>query len=371
MPAPYSTLQQIYTKVRRLVRAPSAQQLSDDEINNYVNTFLLYDLPETLRLFNLRKTFTFYTTPYVDTYPLGNVDEGVNPDNQFYNFKNKYITIHPPLYIAGFQRFYTQSREQFFGMYPQIQSITTSVLGNGVQTRFVGNLPSNSTVPNSTILRGSVLFNSIDTWNNGVAYYDVPFVDGAHAAYPLAVPPIAGGPNFPTFGELVAVNAAPTGIFDPNNYVNYVTGQYVVTFAIPPGAGEQVFAQSVPTVIAMPQAMLEFDDVLTLRPVPDQVYKVNFEVYVQPIELLSTNLAQEPELQQWAQYIAYGSTLKIFQDRMDMESIQNIMPEFKRQELFCLRRTIVQLTNQRTATIFTEGNANWPYGGWGNFGNSY
>ena len=358
MPAPYSTLQQIYTKVRRLVRAPSANQLSDNEINNYVNTFLLYDLPEALRLFNLRKTFTFYTTPYVDTYPLGNVDEGANPDNQFYNFKNKYLTIHPPLYIAGFQRFYTQSREQFFGLYPQIQSITTSVLGNGVQTRFVGNLPSNSTVPNSTILRGSVLFNSIDTWNNGVAYHDVPFVDGVYL----------GNPIFPTFGELVPVNGAPTGIFDPNNYVNYVTGQYVVTFAIPPGAGEQVFAQSVPTVIAMPQAMLEFDDVLTLRPVPDQVYKVNFEVYVQPIELLAAG--QEPELQQWAQYVSYGAAKKIFQDRMDMESVQMIEPEFRQQERFVMRRTIVQLTNQRVATVFTEGNANWPYGGWGYFGNN-
>lgn len=369
MPAPYSTLQQIYTKVRRLVRAPSAQQLSDTEINNYVNTFLLYDLPEALRLFNLRRTFTFYTTPYVDTYPLGNVDE-TNPDNQFYNFKNKYLTIHPPLYIAGFQRFYTQSREQFFGMYPQIQSITTSVLGDGIQTRFTGNLPSNSTVPNSTILRGSVLFNSIDSWNNGIAYYDVPFVDGVHAPDPLAVPPIPGGPNYWSFGELVPVNGVATGIFNPNNYVNYVTGQYVVTFAIAPGAGEQVFAQSVPTVIAMPQAMLEFDDVLTLRPVPDQVYKVNFEVYVQPTELLSTDLAQEPELQQWAQYIAYGASRKVLQDRMDMETLQMIEPEFRAQERFVMRRTIVQLTNQRVATVFTEGNANWPYGGWGYFGNN-
>jgi hypothetical protein len=354
MPAPYSTLQQIYTKVRRLVRAPSANQLSDDDINNYVNTFLLYDLPEALRLFNLRKTFTFYTTPYVDTYPLGGTDETLNPDNQFYNFKNKYITIHPPLYIAGFQRFYTQSREQFFGMYPQIQSITTSVLGDGFQTRFTGNLPSNSTVPNSTILRGSVLFNSIDVNYNGIAMYDVPIVD-----------PI----GFPEFGQLVPINT-PVGVFDPDNFVNYITGQYVVTFPVAPFAGQQVFAQCVPTVIAMPQAMLEFDDVLTLRPVPDQVYKVNFEVYVQPIELLSTNLAQEPELQQWAQYIAYGASRKVFQDRMDMESLQMIEPEFRQQERFVMRRTIVQLTNQRVATLFTEGNANWPYSGWGYFGNN-
>jgi len=90
MPA-LTTLSQIYTKVRRLVRAPSTMQLSNSDINDYINTFILYDLPESLRLFNLRKTFTFYTTPYVDTYPLNLADETINTNNQFYNFKNKYI----------------------------------------------------------------------------------------------------------------------------------------------------------------------------------------------------------------------------------------------------------------------------------------
>ena len=361
MPAPYSTLQNIYTKVRRLTRSPSANQLSDNEINNYVNTFVLYDLPEALRLFNLRRTFQFYTTPYVDTYPLGTAAEILDPNNPFYNFKNKYITIHEPLYIAGFKRFYTQSRDQFYGLYPQIQSINAfSTLGNGVITQFTGRLPV-TTVPAipgvnnaSTVLRDHVIFNSIDANNNGIVMHDVPIL----------------GAGYPTFGNLVVPNQPATGIYDANNFVNYVTGQFVVTFPVAPAVGKQIYSQCVPTVVALPQAMLEFDDTLVLRPVPDQVYEVSFEVYVQPAEMLSTNLAQEPELQQWAQYIAYGASRKVFQDRMDMESLQMIEPEFRKQERFLLRRTIVQLTNQRVATLFTEGNANWPYGGFGWFGNN-
>ena len=190
MPAPYSTLQQIYTKVRRLVRAPSANQLSDDEINNYVNTFVLYDLPEALRLWNLRKTFTFYTTPYVDTYPLGNVDEGANPDNQFYNFKNKYITIHQPLYIAGFQRFYTQSREQFFGMYPQIQSITTTTTGTTQVINLLADPggppanPANFTIPGY----GVVLYTKMDV--------TTPFKGGALSAMTLSIGKSGGSATY-------------------------------------------------------------------------------------------------------------------------------------------------------------------------------
>ena len=60
----------------------------------------------------------------------------------------------------------------------------------------------------------------------------------------------------------------------------------------------------------------------------------------------------------------------LFQDRMDMESLQMIEPEFKKQENLVNRKTLVQLANTRTATIFTEGNANWPYGGWGFFSSS-
>jgi hypothetical protein len=54
---------------------------------------------------------------------------------------------------------------------------------------------------------------------------------------------------------------------------------------------------------------------------------------------------------------------------MDMDSVTMIMPEFKKQEALCLRKTIVQNTNERVATIYTESNGTngangfgWPGG---------
>ena len=45
------------------------------------------------------------------------------------------------------------------------------------------------------------------------------------------------------------------------------------------------------------------------------------------------------------------------QDRMDMETLAMIEPEYKKQENLILRRTIVQQTTQRTSTIYTEQTA--------------
>jgi len=55
-----STLAQIKTKVRRLTRSISEQQLSESDLESYINTAVLYDFPEHLRHFNLKTNFTFY-----------------------------------------------------------------------------------------------------------------------------------------------------------------------------------------------------------------------------------------------------------------------------------------------------------------------
>lgn len=345
MPAPYSTLQDIYTKVRRLTRSPSQAQLSNDDINDYVNKFVLYELPQELRLFNLRRIFTFYTEPYVDTYSTTTF----NVNDPFYDFKNRYISIHEPLYIGGQKGFFSQSRDQFFGLYPKIQSLVQIATGDGVTVQFTG------TLTNAPLIRNFVQFSSIDVNSNSLIQVDVPFAPG--------------NVNYPEFGNLVVPNQPSAAVIDVNNNINYVTATYTVTFAFAPDAGQPIYAQTVPAVLARPQAILYYDNTFTVRPVPDKAYKIEFECYIQPTELLSTDLNQEPELKSWAEYIAYGASRKVFQDRMDMESLQMIEPEFKRQERLVVRPTIVQLTNQRTATIFTEGNANWPYTGFGWFNN--
>jgi len=298
-----STLEQIRIKVRRLTRSPSAAQITDATINEYINTFILYDFPEHLKTFKLNTTLTFYTEPYIDTY---------SGDDIVTNFDNIYSAVYENSYIAGNKALFSQNREEFFSLYPKTELKRDVGTGNGVLTAYAGTLPS---VP---VLRNHVLFTSIDANNNGIKAYD----DG----------------NGNLTGDVVV------------GAINYITGAYAFTFTTPPGNGETIYSQTVPYEEGLPSTILYYANEFTFRPIPDQSYRVELEVAVRPTELLQD--ANMPEISQWWQYIAYGAAKKIFEDKMDTESIAKIIPEFKKQELLVNRRTIDQQSKQRVATIY-------------------
>lgn len=343
----YSTLSQIKTKVRRLTASLSTAQLSDDDLNQYINTFVLYDFPEHLRLFNLKTTLTFFTAPYIDTYSTNTIDE----TDPLYNFKNKYLTVNQPAYIAGFQALWVQSEDQFYSIYPKINSIQNiGVGGDGTTTMFSGNI--NTTQPDTItfnqsglILRNNVLFSSVTTDGNSLALIDFP------------------SDTSPLIGYLGAPGSDADSVTN-SGQINYLTGDFNLTFSSAPAAGATINSQTVLVQPSLPQTILFYDTQFTIRPVPDQAYRVTMEAFIRPTELLEDS--DQPELAEWWQYIAYGTAKKVFEDRRDLENVQKIMPEFKTQERLINRRTIVQQTNQRTATIYTEqtGSSGMFGGGW-------
>jgi hypothetical protein len=98
--------------------------------------------------------------------------------------------------------------------------------------------------------------------------------------------------------------------------------------------------------------LLHYNDTFTLRPVPDQPYNISMEVYVRPTFFMETG--DTPYLNEYWELIAFGASRKVLQDRLDMDTLQLIEPEYRKQMTLVMRRTIVQLTNERTATIYTE-----------------
>jgi hypothetical protein len=377
-----TSLAAIRNKIRLITRSLSEAQLSTAQLDQYINTYVLYDFPETLRLFNLKSTFTFYTLPFIDTYSTSNVS------SPLYNFENKYLTTDSPIYIAGYNALFSQSREEFYGIYPIVNSISNiGITGNGTNSTFSGFInTSQSNIPLQsnqlmTLLQNNVLFSSIDANFNGLAMADSPILDattGNPTTYGLLYNALAydnqpydslTNPN----GYPVLSLAAPyftNSLFPVSNYINYLTGQYVVTFNTPPAAGVTINSQTVPVNPAIPQALLFYDGSFVVRPVPDQSYRVDMEVWVQPTELLS--LGQSPDLQEWWQLIAWNAAKKIFEDRMDYDSINLIMPSLKEQEALVLRRTIVQNTTQRVMTIYSNQNGvGYNSSGFGQGGGSF
>lgn len=313
-----SSLTAIIDKVRKLTRTPSTVLLTNAQIEEYVNTFIQYDFPEQLRLFTLRRNFSFYTQPNVDVYET---TAGAVTDPLF-NFKNVITTVHPPVYVNGYQARFTLSQEQFYLIYPKVNTSFQLGTGDGVTLGFSG------TVTPVPILPGTVVINGTGTNNASDVFIDDPQTSET--------------------GNLIVPND-PAFAFGT---INYLTGAILITFNNAPASGQSVNVLFYSYQPARPDMILFFDNKFTIRPVPDQSYKVEMEVFIRPTELLNAN--QSPELEQWWQYIAYGAAKKIFEDRQDLESVTLINPEFKQQERFVLRRTLVELSNQRASTIYTE-----------------
>ena len=297
-----TNLTNIRDKVRRVTNRPLENQLSTADLDDYINTFYLYDFPEHLRVINLKEIFSFITEIGVDVY----------------NFTpNTNITIEPPVYVGGYEVLFSQSREQYFSLYPQIQSNDVLTVGNGTPGPFAG------TITATPIKRNRVILSTVDTAGNALSATDAT---------------TAG-----VFAGDVAAGAT----------INYTTGVIAgVTWTGNIAATENIEVQYVNYQAARPQAVLFYDDTFQLTPVPDQAYEVRMDSYVTPAAL--TNGADEPQIRAWWQLIALGAARKIFEDNLDMESAQLLKPTFEEQMRLVERRTIKQLSIQRSATIYNS-----------------
>ena len=341
-----STRAAIRLKVRRLTRSPSVSQITDAQINEKINTVIRYNLPSEVRLFTLRKTFSFYTNVNQDTYYTNTLNE----NDPMFNFKNAVILASSPVYIAGNQVKMMQDRSAFFRSWPQFQKKIKIGTGTGATTQFTG------TLADKPITHRSILFSSQDTLGVSVQLIDVPIVSTAlnHKG-----PEIFRGNLYDPRG--VVPEAPIQGIL--SNTIDYTTGVFTINFSGFIGQGQDVFVQTVPYVAGKPISILFFDNAFTVRPIPDDSYEIKIEAQVPATEL--DDDTESPDLEQWWQWIAYATSKLIFEERLDTESVQRILPAMKEQELFVLSRTLDQLSETRAPTIYQNNNVGhhviWPF----------
>ena len=327
----------IRNKVRRLTGSISQSQLSDADLDDYINTFYLLDFPAHLKLWNLNENYEFFTVPNEDQYTLP-----INPtfdanNNQFPSFQG----ILPPVYIDGYESWYSQSQKEFYVTYPKLNFEQTGPSGDGSSG------PYTVTLTNIPILKRELTISAVDV--NGVTQILKDDGNGnlINASASVAVPVTTGTVNY------------VTGAVNILNFRDATDTQ----IAIP--ATSTITLRYVPYQASRPIAMLFFDDQMILRPVPDKVYRVQIEVFKTPTQLIATT--DQPEIHQWWQLIAFGAARKVLQDRLDNEALASIEPFYQEQMSLVLYRTALQQTPQRTATIYTDMISypvgNRPFGG--------
>lgn len=351
-----ATLADIITKVRKLTGTGNSLQLTDSTIIDYINSFYLYDFPSEFRSLQLKNTFTINTIKNVDTYPFDSVH---------------YSTVEAPAYVEKkIVPLYT-SPWPFYGLFFNWQFRETFDTGDAT------NGPYSGTLQNSPIIRST---------------YNKPMADTQTASVSIFPANYALGFNEPNINRaqniLISANT-DTGtlrVTDDGNgnlignatagTIDYATGTISgLTFSSPVPSGTDIDISYNPANANIPQAILFFQNQITLRPVPDKGYTIDIVAYRRPSQALlgSTDPDQPtttgtPELLEWWETLAAGASKKIFEDRQDAEGIA--MMDKMLMERYALNetRTYAQLGSEQIQTIFTGQLSGFGDGGigWGN-----
>lgn len=324
--------------VRRMTARYTPTQMTNTQIDTYINLAYTLHFPEQFKNLKLTKPLVFLTTPNVDTYQFV-YQNGLlvtpTPDPDVFDPVPGNITISPPVYCQGYILRYYQDKTTFYNRWPNL-SVNEQIA--------TGGLPSNTaytgTIPPTPFYRAQ-----LDIFGNVTeAGVIISAFDDSGYTYTLTDDPIIGTNT----GNLLELNGMMVGT------VNYLTGAYSFTpsnSAVIP-ATANIYAAVVPYQSSRPTDVLFYNQQIVFRPCPMQVYQVEFQISQQPTELIADT--DSPELDEWYLFICAIASKLIYTDFPDPEGMAYLMPIYQDQLQMAQRRTLRQLGSQRAATIFSQ-----------------
>lgn len=412
MSATTPLLSDIITYVRRIIKQPNTQDISDATIQDYVNRFYVYDMPARIQLFDLKTQYSLELQPNVDQY---NAPITILPGGAVVPTYNVFET---PAFIDGYKVVWQQDVESFDRLFPDLMQNNFQQNGTGISGPYTfsiangpvvqGHIDQNIQPPftlsanitnvtqatqavvtavNSFTVGQLVTFaavlgmtqlngNTYQVVNANATAFTINVNSTAFGAYTGAgtasITVTAQGlltskvyvTALDTNGTLNVAQDTPLSAtngaliqYDANNIaqvvgsINYVTGLVSVTFlnAIP--ITSEINSQSIPYSAGRPQAVLFYDNTFKFRPIPSQPFLFQCNAYYTPAAFLATTNAVP---YRWmTEYFARGAARKILSDYGDAEQIAFYEPFFREQENFVLRRTTRQNSVTRTSTIYT------------------
>lgn len=337
-----SIVDTIEQKVRHLTNSPGENVLKKSYIQQTINDIYQTDFPYAIKLDQLRRVYTIYTQPNIDVYPID---------------VNYYMGVRAPIYFDGVQGGFYKDRGQFFNLWPKFLTQFEPASGDGSTTSF-------SFTIQGPFLRNDVIIGGVDTGGN---YYTIR--DGGDGVLYLLTAnaqsstPAKNNTTSPPIQGLYNENLGNPGLYASEvvGSVNYVSGAFSLNFAptgIVPGNGELITVRVSQYQTGRPYSMLFFNNEIILRPVPDKIHKVEFNVYQTPVQFMTTT--DHPLINQWWKYIAYLVACEIQRERNDFDAVLQLQEGAKRQEALVLERQAVEEIGQPTVTIFNSSLRN-PY----------
>lgn len=337
------SLEQMENTVRRMTARYTEQQMTTAQVDNYINLAYTLHFPEQFKNSKLTKPYVFLTVPNVDTYDFIYEENPTNPDTGQQTLASPgNIQITPPVYCQGYILRYFQDKTTFYNRWPKLSVNQQIDTGDGTSGPYAGTIPSTPFLRAQldifgNVTEAAVIISAFDNTGFNYSISDVP------------QPNSNVGNLVDTLGNVVGT-------------VNYLTGAYTFTVAnaavIPTTA--TIYASVVPYQSSRPTDVIFYNQQITFRPVPQQVYQVEFQISQQPTQLIASGSA--PELDEWYLFVCCIAAKLIYNDFPDPEGMANLMPIYQDQLQMAQRRTLRQMGSQRAATIFSQPGR--PLAGW-------
>ena len=288
------TLAEIRTKVRQVTGRLSVNQITDNQLDEYINNYYQFTFPAEVKLESSHTFYEFNTTPLIREYTLPNAT---------------YTNIQPPVYLDLQPLLYYQDPSVFYS--ENIQQFTRSTPWTG----------DGATVAFSTTLS------------------PVPYI------FPTSVIVTDNTEVFTDDG-----NGILTGDLGGSGAVNYTTGVISVTFNGAPADEQLIYLSYELYKPGRPEAALVYNNVISFYPIPDTVYRAKVKAF-RVLDALTTDLST-PDLEEWGECLAYGASREVVSDYGEMERYAEITALYKEQVSYILTRTVENLSNTRSRPMW-------------------
>ncbi len=302
-------LSEIRSKVRQVTGRFSSQDLTNDQLDEYINKYFQFTFPAELKLERFHTFYEFLTEANVQKYTL---PEG------FVNFES-------PASIDRLSVLWYQDPSSFYENNPENIARQNIGTGDGVTTAFSGTAGNFPILPDTTVITDdNEVFEDINT------DFNVP--------QPVNISGSLGG----------------------SATVNYETGDVSVSFNTAPETGQLIIFSYIQFHAGRPTAVLLYDNEWTFFPVPDTAYRFRTKAYANTLVTtvlganapFFVNATDQPLLNEWGPTIAYGASRDIHADKGEMDAYSDVTALYKEQLAYVLRRTNQNLLNTRAQPNF-------------------
>lgn len=302
------SLSEIRQKVRQITGRFSSDELSTEQLDEYINKYFQYTFPAEVKLERMHTFYEFLT----------------EANKQKYDYPSGFVNFEPPPTIDRLSLLYYQDPSAFYENNPENIGRQTIGTGDGSTTSFSGTANNFPILPSTAVVTD-----------------DTEVFEDTNTTYSTSAVTL-------------------TGSLGGSGTINYSTGAVSVSFNTAPATGQDIRFSYIQFQAGRPTAVLAFNNQFTFYPVPDTAYRFRIKAYADTLVTTTSgstttqfnNATDRPLLDQWGPAIAYGTARDIHADAGEMGAYQEVTALYKEQLAYVLRRTNQNLLNTRAMPHF-------------------